>query len=823
VALTALAGARRTDTAVPRFVAYNMPDVGGFLHGNVFSPPVEPGVPGNSLSLAPVEQRVVDLPQVAAYFRAPYLFLATDPAGNTTGSLNAIGPADAALFRSVDRPRVVAGRLPNPSRSDEAVINDLAAKEHHFRVGSTVRLYAYSFEQFSNGGLTSGLSTRARAPAGPTFTVQITGIVRFPSDVSAIVPIASKQDVSYEGQQNLYLSPAFLPRLAAGLGIPVRQIPSMNLFGVRLRHGAADWSAFAAAATAIGNGVITPSPGDVYGTRTAAASAERGVHLEVVALLFFGALAAIVTIVLVGQAIARQVTLQDIDYASLRSLGATRSQLVGIALVRGAVIGLGGSALGLMVAVVASPLMPLGLARQAEIHPGFEANLAVLVPAALGIAALTAVWSAGPVRRASRIPSSSVRDDDADFRPSRLAAALARSSFPPSAIIGVRFGLERGRGRSAVPVVTAVVGAVVAVAALVAALTFGSSLEHMVNSPRQQGWNWDVIVGNPNDQTDREVEAGALLARNPLVGSYSAFAILAGPNQGTAQIDGKTVDALLAIDPLKGSVYPPVLLGHEPRAANEIVLASATLRQLHRQVGEFVHIPTPSGVQTLRIVGEMIAPSFGDILTNGVGDGAWIYGPVVRQVQAQAPPQANGLPPIAFVLFAVRYAPGASQAAAYASLRHDFGRTVLGRLPSADAINLRSVDRLPLLLAGLIVLIGLMTVGNTLVTSVHQRRRDLAILKTIGFVRRQVAGCVAWQAMSFVVVAVLLGVPLGLAAGHWAWDLAASNINSMSPVLVPTLAIATIVPAALAWGIVISALPSWSAAQVRPAVVMRSE
>jgi putative ABC transport system permease protein len=127
------------------------------------------------------------------------------------------------------------------------------------------------------------------------------------------------------------------------------------------------------------------------------------------------------------------------------------------------------------------------------------------------------------------------------------------------------------------------------------------------------------------------------------------------------------------------------------------------------------------------------------------------------------------------------------------------------------------------LLAGLIVLIGLMTVGNTLVTSVHQRRRDLAILKTIGFVRRQVAGCVAWQAMSFVVVAVLLGVPLGLAAGHWAWDLAASNINSMSPVLVPTLAIATIVPAALAWGIVISALPSWSAAQVRPAVVMRSE
>ncbi len=46
--------------------------------------------------------------------------------------------------------------------------------------------------------------------------------------------------------------------------------------------------------------------------------------------------------------------------------------------------------------------------------------------------------------------------------------------------------------------------AVVAVCAPVAALTFGGSLNHMVNSPRSQGWNWDVLVGNPNDFSDHE-------------------------------------------------------------------------------------------------------------------------------------------------------------------------------------------------------------------------------------------------------------------------------------------------------------------------------
>jgi putative ABC transport system permease protein len=152
-------------------------------------------------------------------------------------------------------------------------------------------------------------------------------------------------------------------------------------------------------------------------------------------------------------------------------------------------------------------------------------------------------------------------------------------------------------------------------------------------------------------------------------------------------------------------------------------------------------------------------------------------------------------------------------------LRREFGQTVLRQLPSEDVLNLRSVDSLPPLLAGL----GVATVGNTLVASVRQRRRELAILKTIGFVRRQVAAVVAWQATSFSLVALIVGIPLGVVGGRWAWNLVASGLGSVSPPIVPALWIAAVVPAALVVVNVIAAWPGWVAGRVAPAVVMRNE
>jgi hypothetical protein len=820
VALTAFAGARRTAAAIPQMLAYSRPDDGQTAVGGFFCPPHKVTGPA-AMSLAPLPgaTRVLRLPQVAAYMRMSYLFFSSSPSGLGLGSVNVTASADVQGFRTIDRPLMVAGRFPGPWRPFDAAVNELSAQRLHLRVGSRLTLYAYSPAQAC--GL-AGAAGRLPAPAGPRFTLQVVGIARLPSDVNAVVPLAAAQNVDYDAQGNLFLTPAFLLRYAAALGVPVQDVSGMNNYYVRLHGGLAGWNAFAAGVSRLDHSALLQAGGaggGGAGLQVAAASAERGTQLAVVALLLFGALAVLVTVLLVGQALARLVLVEEADLAILTGLGMSRAQIVATAVLRAVLIGVAGGVLAVAVAVAASPLMPVGLARQAEISPGISADALVLASGFCAIVVLVAALGALPAGRVSRRGRG--RRGEAT-RPAglRLAGWLADSPLPLTTVLGARFGLERGRGRTAVPVGTALAGAATAVLAVAAALTFGASVDQLVNSPRQQGWNWDVLVGNPNAQTDPAGQIVPRLAADRQVGSYSAMTYL----QGGATVDGTAVDNTFVFDPLKGAVFPPLLDGRPPRAPGEIVLGGSTLRQIGRQVGQTVRFGTPAGTTTMRVVGRMIVPSVGDILTNGLGEGAWMPPSYFRAFNAKAARLRLANPPPPFYqLFAVRYAPGVPPGQAYARLRHDFGPVVLRQLPGQTILNLQSVDGLPLVLAGLAALLGAITIGNTMTIFVRRRRRDLAILKALGFRRQQVAATMAWQATFFMLVALVFGLPLGVAAGRWAWDLTATQLQSAAPPAIPALAIALIVPAALLAGNALAAGPARTAARTAPAISLRQE
>ena len=272
--------------------------------------------------------------------------------------------------------------------------------------------------------------------------------------------------------------------------------------------------------------------------QVAAASAERGTHLEAVALLLFGALAALVTLLLAGQAMARQVLLEEADLTILAGLGMSRAQIVAMVVLRAVLTGVAGGVLAVAAAVAASPLMPVGLARQAEISPGISVDAVVLTAGFLAIVVLLAALAALPAWRVSRrVPGRRGEGTRPPGTP-RLGGLLAHSPLPLATVMGVRFGLERGRGRTAVPVGTALAGAAAAVLAVAAALTFGASLDHWLNSPWQQGWNWDVLVGNPNTTSDPAGHDRAPAGRRPagrlLLGAD-------GPARGGLTVDGAAV------------------------------------------------------------------------------------------------------------------------------------------------------------------------------------------------------------------------------------------------------------------------------------------
>jgi putative ABC transport system permease protein len=132
------------------------------------------------------------------------------------------------------------------------------------------------------------------------------------------------------------------------------------------------------------------------------------------------------------------------------------------------------------------------------------------------------------------------------------------------------------------------------------------------------------------------------------------------------------------------------------------------------------------------------------------------------------------------------------------------------------------LESLPLLLGLALSLLALLTIVHLLLTSVRRRRRDFAVLRSIGLTRSQVRAAISWQAGTLTAVALGLGIPLGLVCGRVAWRLFAGQLGIMPVVVLPVMLV-LVVPAALALAVAVAAVPGESAARARPAEILRSE
>ena len=172
----------------------------------------------------------------------------------------------------------------------------------------------------------------------------------------------------------------------------------------------------------------------------------------------------------------------------------------------------------------------------------------------------------------------------------------------------------------------------------------------------------------------------------------------------------------------------------------------------------------------------------------------------------------------------------------------DRDRLIAGRRPDPGAVHeitigeglanrlqlpveidrLRQIDWLPVALTLLLGAFVLLAVGHGLVTGVRRRRRELALLKTLGFVRRQVRATIGWQATALAAIGIVVGVPLGVVVGSLVWRAVADGLGidgarrsrcwrSRRRPWAPSCS------RAVAWW------PARAAGRVRPAVALRSE
>jgi putative ABC transport system permease protein len=387
----------------------------------------------------------------------------------------------------------------------------------------------------------------------------------------------------------------------------------------------------------------------------------------------------------------------------------------------------------------------------------------------------------------------------------------------PPARIGVRMALERRRGRAAVPVWSSLAGAGVAVLGLVAVAVFGASLQHLQSTPSAYGRPWDVRV---DDTRAQAVHAGDQCGpKRTRLTSDADVAAVANACSTSIEINGRGTGAV-SLTPLAGRTEPTVLAGRAPQGAGEIALGRETLAALHRRIGDHVTGRTRAGAVRYRVVGEVAVPELSD--PQAVADGAVLTGEGLHRLIDENNGSASWY-------LVARFRPGIDQAAAVARIHALPGvggfeqPGVVGVGVPLEVERLDQIHRMPLFIGGFLAIVGAIAVGHLLVTSVRRRRRDFAVLKSVGFTRRQVLATVSCQATTVAVVGLLVGAVLGLVVGDVLWEAIARQVGVLPDAMIPTAILAGIAVATVIVVNVIAAFPARSAARTRPAVTLRSE
>jgi ABC-type antimicrobial peptide transport system permease subunit len=140
-----------------------------------------------------------------------------------------------------------------------------------------------------------------------------------------------------------------------------------------------------------------------------------------------------------------------------------------------------------------------------------------------------------------------------------------------------------------------------------------------------------------------------------------------------------------------------------------------------------------------------------------------------------------------------------------------------------DLASFGRVDGLPIAVAAILGLMAGAVLVYTLVTAIRRRRHDLAVLRSLGFLRRDLGRTVTIQAMTLATCAVLIGLPVGVVLGRFVWNRFADWQGIPSVPTVSALVLSLVVVAVLVVAALIAIVPARVAARTAPAAALRTE
>ncbi len=784
VVLTTVIGARRSSTALARFNAYS--------HAADIEVNADSKVTRAELSKFRHSPGVADVAVLHAYAQQVDRY----------PDLQIAAAIDDRLGTAIDRARLVAGRRQNLRNPYEITISEAFAKLAHLHIGDRISAGSLAPEQ-----VTRIVTGHDPGPArGPHVVLNIVGIIRRPLDLG---------DRAATGGV-IILTPAFDHQYQHRMGI------FADVLRVRTVNGKRD----IARVTATAQRVFGRSPFfQVTDLELENGGAGDAINVLTLALWIFAGVGALAGAVAIAIVLIREVSQAGIGHPILQSLGMTRPSRVAISALPSCFAAAAGALGAVIVAVVASPLFPIGISRRADPNPGFHVDWFVVGIGLAIVGAFVVVVALLAALRMSRASSlGGLRRARRRRRGGAISDRMAHAGFSPSFTSGLRMTFESGQSDRAAPNRSAFLGAIFGVIGVTAVVVFAASLGHLASTPRLYGWTFDFRApddtfsarcGTSTDKTDYGL--------HDVRGVADVAAICFAP----IFVDGRVVTGW-GLTEIRGTIAPDIVAGREPRARDEVALGATTLTALHKRIGDMVQASTASTRREYRIVGRAVFPRISGQELQPLADGAFFSGAAFRPLTINNDNLTRYL--------VGRFSNGANHSAVLAqvSRMHAFkmppGRSVLvadqgahGSSVPPEIERLRNIGWFPLALGALLALLASLSVGHALVTAVRRRKRELALLKTIGFRRRQVRAVIAWYATMLAAVGLVVGIPVGVLVGRLTWRLLADGLGVSTTAWVSIVAPVLTAVAAITLVNLIGLLPAHAAANTRPAAALRAE
>jgi hypothetical protein len=553
-----------------------------------------------------------------------------------------------------------------------------------------------------------------------------------------------------------------------------------TIMSVRLRPGT-DLDAFRAALDSLPDGdTLSLEPSELVSSevRTAVEGQARGLWL-------LAAVGAITALVVLGQLITREVRLSDDEAPRLQAIGFSKSELLAEQVGRAAIPILAGTVLGVAVATGLSSVFPTGFVRRIEPHPGVRFDAPLLLLWGAGLLGALLVWIVGALAVARPVARAA---------PSPLVESVAARSGNGAFSTGFRFAFTRTQ-RDRGSIRGAVTGMLATTALLVGALVFGSSLGRLVTDGGRFGYNFDVGFGSGGDAVPDEVRAS--LETDPDVAGLMLYAV----GQGRV---GPVTLGLAGMEPVKGDVAPRMLTGRLPASDDEIALGSLAAKSLDAEVGTNLTIEGVGPAGTFRVTGLAVVPPVEGL--DGVGQDAVVTMGGLARLDPEAQPSAAAI--------ALRKGAPADTA----------DRLGLGAFSRPIVItNLARIRPVPFVLAWLIGALAVLTVVHVMVTSVRNRRRDVAVLRSLGADAGWITRAVHWQATTFSLVPLALGAPLGLIFGRLVFQAFANAAGTVPDASVPYVLLAAVAAGIVTLANAVAIVPGRRARRLAPAPLLTAE